>query len=113
MGFRFMCGDGARVVRPPALSGMRMLDVMATEFERRRRSTSVKAVHDDQLVGYLRSLGLDPVGVLGRCKFCRKEVTIEDLSALFPHGGDLKVVCSRRECLLGVQELIREGAVRL
>jgi hypothetical protein len=74
---------------------------------------SVKAVHDDQLIGYLRSLGLNPDGVLGRCKFCREDVTIDTLAALFPQGGDLKVVCHRRECLAGLQELIREGVVKL
>lgn len=76
-------------------------------------SIRMKAVHDDQLVGYLRSLGLDPAGVLGRCKFCRDDVTIDNLTAMFPQGGDLKVVCQRRECIAGVQELIREGVVRL
>lgn len=86
---------------------------MATEFERRRRSLSVKAVHDDQLVGYLRSLGLNPEGVIGRCKFCRDDVSLDALTALFPQGGDLKVVCNRRDCLAGLQELIREGVVRL
>ena len=87
--------------------------VMATEFERARRSVRMKAVHDDQLIGYLRSLGLNPEGALGRCKFCRNDVTIDELAALFPQGGDLKIVCHRRECLAGLQELIREGVVKL
>jgi hypothetical protein len=86
---------------------------VATEFERARRSVSVKAVHDDQLVGYLRSLGLNPAGILGHCKFCRDDVTVDNLAALFPESGDLKVVCHRRECLAGLQELIRDGVVKL
>lgn len=83
------------------------------EQEPARSTAIVKAVYDDQLVGYLRSLGLNPEGSIGRCKFCRDEVTLDNLAALFPQGGDLKVVCHRRECLAGVQELIREGVVRL
>ena len=86
---------------------------MALEERRPRTSVKVKAVHDDQLIGYLRSLGLDPDGVLGRCKFCGDPVTIEDLTALFPQGGDLKVICHKRECIAGVQDLIKDGTVRL
>lgn len=86
---------------------------MDHEGSRRGDSMSMKAVHDDQLLGYLRSLGLNPDGVLGRCKFCRDDVTTANLTALFPQGGDLKVVCQRRECILGVQELIREGVIKL
>src|SRR6266581_8555015 len=48
------------------------------------------------------ALGIDPEGVLGRCKLCRVEMTIANLTALFPR--DLKVVCQRHDCIAGVQE---------
>jgi hypothetical protein len=79
----------------------------------RRGTDSVKAVYDVQLTGYLRSLGLDPNGVLGQCKFDGTPVTVENLTALFPLSGSLKLVCARRECVAGLQELIRQGVVRL
>ena len=78
-----------------------------------RETTKVKAVHDNDLVAYIRSLGLDPESTLGRCKFCGADVTLDNLAALFPQSGSIKFVCPRRECLAGVQELIREGVVRL
>lgn len=74
---------------------------------------TVKAVYDEQLHGYLRSLGLNPEGVLGKCKFDSTDVTVQNLTALFPQSGSLKLVCSNRECMAGLQELIREGVVRL
>ena len=75
--------------------------------------SSVKAVYDEQLTAYLRSLGLNPDGVLGKCKFDDTPVTVENLTALFPLSGSLKLVCSHRECIAGLQELIRDGVVRL
>ncbi len=78
-----------------------------------RGENSVKAVYDEQLTAYLRSFGLNPEGVLGKCKFDDTPVTVENLTALFPLSGSLKLVCSHRECIAGLQELIREGVVRL
>lgn len=78
-----------------------------------RGENTVKAVYDEQLNGYLRSLGLNPDGELGKCKFDGTPVTVENLTALFPLSGSLKLVCSNRECMAGLQELIREGVVRL
>lgn len=83
------------------------------EVDHRRGTVSLKAVHDDQLVGYLRSLGLNPDGVLGQCKFDGTDVTLSNLTALFPQSGSLKLVCSNRACLEGLQELIRDGTVKL
>lgn len=83
------------------------------EWDPKRESVSLKAVYDEQLTGYLRSLGLDPEGVLGVCKFDGTAVTLDNLTALFPLSGSLKLVCSNRQCLEGLQDLIREGVVRL
>jgi len=79
----------------------------------RRGINSVKAVYDAQLTGYLRALGLNPEGGLGKCKFDGTPVTVENLTALFPLSGSLKLVCSHRECIAGLQELIRDGTVKL
>lgn len=83
------------------------------DFETRRDTKTVKAVYEDDLAAYLRSLGLEPEGVLGKCKFDGTDVTLANLTALFPLSGSLKLVCSNRECLAGLQELIRDGTVRL
>jgi hypothetical protein len=83
------------------------------EHEPIRDLLKLKAVYDDDLVAYLRSLGLRLDGPRSRCKFCRTQVTLENLAALFPESGTLKVVCHRRECLLSLQELIRDGVVNV
>ncbi len=83
------------------------------EYEPIRDSMKVKAVYDDDLAAYLTSLGLDPNGILGRCKFCHDDVTMANLAALFPESGALKVICDKRECLVAVQGLIRDGVVKL
>jgi hypothetical protein len=75
---------------------------------------TLKAVHDDDLVAYLGSLGVDTSRpTLGRCKFCREDVTLDNLAALFPESGDLKLVCHRPMCLFALQELVQDGKVRL
>lgn len=74
----------------------------------------MKAVHDDDLVGYLRTLGLDPSSSqLARCKFCGEPVMLENLAALFPQSGAVKLVCDRAQCLLRLQDLIRDGTVSM
>ena len=74
----------------------------------------VKAVYEDDLGRYLASLGLDPSAPsLGKCKFCAGSVTRENLAALFPLGGDLKLACDHAPCLRGLQELVVAGRVRL
>jgi hypothetical protein len=75
---------------------------------------TLKAVHDDDLVAYLSSLGVDTSGsAIGTCKFCRDEVTLDNLAAIFPESGALKLVCDRRECLLALQGHVLEGKVHL
>ena len=83
-----------------------------------RRTTehaeTLKAVHDDDLIAYLRSLGVDTTQpTLEPCKFCRQDVTLDNLAALFPESGALKLVCDRPSCLLALQELVLDGKVRL
>lgn len=89
---------------------------MTTALDRpkQRDRIALKAVHDDNLVSYLRSLGLNPdAPTISRCKFCGTDVTLENLAAIFPQGGDVKVACEKADCLMELQELIREGVVQL
>lgn len=80
-----------------------------------RDHISLKAVHDDNLIAYLARFDIRPDlgGKLGKCKFCDGPVTVENLAALFPQSGSLKLVCDNATCLRGVQELISEGRLSL
>jgi hypothetical protein len=74
----------------------------------------IKAVHDDDLPQYLHALGIRNVGgSLGQCKFCHEPVTLDNLAAIFPESGSIKLVCHQADCLLSLQELVREGRARL
>jgi hypothetical protein len=87
---------------------------LRTDVRREKETVPIKAVHDDDLVQYLGSLGVvDHGGNLGRCKLCSSQVTLNNLAALFPESGSVKLVCDAAGCLLALQELLREGKVRL
>ncbi|MGA8493019.1 MAG: hypothetical protein WB711_21530 [Terriglobales bacterium] len=61
----------------------------------------ISAVHDDDLVGFLESLGVlsDVKRGEARCKFCREVISLDNLVAVFPESGDIKFVCDRPGCL--------------
>lgn len=60
----------------------------------------MKAVLDEDLERYLRSLGcLDLVRDGGAlCAYCGRPVTLEDLYALFPEDGQVRFCCTRFGC---------------
>lgn len=62
---------------------------------------AIRAVHDDDLEGVLRGLGLYRDFVNGRisCAFCREAVNWDNLHSLFPDSGAVKCSCSRPECV--------------
>lgn len=68
--------------------------------------TTISAVHDDDLVGFLDSLGVLPDVKYGKakCKFCREVVSLDNLVAVFPESGDIKFLCDRPGCLAYLAE---------
>jgi len=61
----------------------------------------VHAVHDDDLPVVLKALGLAEAFAKGelRCKFSDDVVTLANLHALFPDSGQIKLACSKAECV--------------
>ena len=93
--------------------GTLMADLQSAGIEPARQ-VRVKAVYDDDLGRYLTALGLDPSSdTLGRCKFCAGAVTRDNLAALFPLSGSIKLACDHAPCMRGLQELTVTGRVRL
>jgi hypothetical protein len=68
--------------------------------------STISAVHDDDLIGFLGGLGVLADVKYGKasCKFCRQSVTLENLIAVFPESGDIKFVCDRPGCLANLAE---------
>ncbi len=66
----------------------------------------ISAVHDDDLVGFLDSLGVLSDLERGevKCKFCREVINLNNLVAVFPESGDIKFVCDKPACLARLAE---------
>ncbi len=74
----------------------------------------IRAVHDDDLRAYLRSLGvLGDDGMRTACKYCREIVPVDRVAAVFPLGGSIKVACDKPECQAQLLEAIRQREVNL
>ena len=67
---------------------------------------TIAAVHDDDLVVFLSGLGVlnDVKNGRATCKFCRQTVSLDNLAAVFPESGDIKLVCDRQGCLASLAE---------
>ncbi len=75
----------------------------------------LRAVHEDDLLAYVRSLGIYDrgSGTVGRCKFCGDDVSIDHVAAVFPLGGAIKVACDKNSCQDDFLEAIRQQRIRL
>ena len=61
---------------------------------------SLRAVYDDDLVEFLKSIKLFSKLDAGRvrCKFCSEPVTLENFLAVLPESGTVHAVCDKPIC---------------
>jgi len=61
----------------------------------------IPAVHDSDLQGVLTSAGLysDYIKNKIKCKFCNDIITNENLCAIMPDSGSIKLICNKEECI--------------
>lgn len=61
---------------------------------------NLKAVHDDDLIQLLESIGEYELVKSERanCYFCNSKVYIDDISAVFPVGEKVAYCCSEYRC---------------
>lgn len=66
-----------------------------------KNKIKLKAVHDNDLIGLLESLGLYGKFKAGelKCSFCKDIITFENLHSFFPDSGSIKQTCSKPECV--------------
>lgn len=64
-------------------------------------TNSIKAVYEDDLIGYLKSTGLYNKIVAGelRCVYCGNPITLENLEIIVPKGKEVELVCKNKNCL--------------
>lgn len=62
---------------------------------------NISAVHDDDLLTFLESIGLLHSVRAGKekCKFCRETIDISSIQTIFPDSGSIKIACNREECI--------------
>jgi len=67
----------------------------------------IKAVYDDELADFLRSLGIldDFENGKIRCKICGDVVDTENLLAVLPDGNQISVTCDKADCQKALSEL--------
>jgi hypothetical protein len=66
-----------------------------------RKKNNLKAVYEDDLIGYLKSVGLyeDIINGDRLCVFCGSKITLENLEVIVPKGDKVDIVCSNKNCL--------------
>lgn len=72
----------------------------------------LRAVHDDDLIQFLQSIGLHRPIIDGdvRCYFCSEVVTLANFLAAFPLSGTIKAVCNKPDCLKKLSEQAQSAA---
>ena len=75
----------------------------------------IKAIHDIDLEKTLDNLGLlkkinnNKI----KCKFCDNIISIQNIYALFPESGDIKIICANPACIRQLLNLIREDKINI
>ena len=66
-----------------------------------KKKNKLKAVYDDDLVDYLKSLNLYDGVTEGKflCKYCGNRITIESLEVMVPKGNKVEFICDNENCL--------------
>ena len=66
-----------------------------------RKKSKIRAVHESDFQGYLKSVGIwdDVVGNRLKCQFCGTTITLENLEMISPVEGKLTFVCFNPKCI--------------
>lgn len=64
-------------------------------------NSTIKSIHDDDLVEFLKKLKVydDVVSGKVKCKFTNQIITLENLHSLFPESGAIKFVSDSPEAI--------------
>jgi hypothetical protein len=71
-------------------------------------STTIHAVHDDDLDEFLNNINLLGKFKSGqiKCFLCKGTITKENLYSIFPDSGDIKFSCNKPECVIAMKTRI-------
>lgn len=70
----------------------------------------IHAIYDEELESLLKNLGLfhDFSAGLLHCSISRDVITWENLNAIYPDSGSIKVTCSRPECVAALATKVND-----
>jgi hypothetical protein len=76
---------------------------------------NIEAVHDYDLEKTLKSLGLlsKIYNNKIKCKFCKRKINMQNIFAIFPESGSIKIVCLNISCVKKLLDLIREDKIKI
>lgn len=62
---------------------------------------AIKAVYEDDFIGYLKSIGIYERIIAGelKCIYCGNFITLENLEVIIPKENNVELVCKNKNCL--------------
>jgi len=75
-------------------------------------TSTLNAVHDDELEAFLRNLGVAAAFRAGKlkCAFCGTVITFVNLYSVFADSGSVKFACDETECVKALASKIANRA---
>lgn len=63
---------------------------------------TIKAIHDEKFVTFLKNINIydDILNGACKCKFCKQVVGIDNIYTIFPEEGKIKIVCDSTDCMV-------------
>lgn len=70
----------------------------------------IKAIHDNKLVEFLKNIEKydSIIGGKEKCKFCKNQITMDNLYTIFPESGSIKLVCDKPECIAKMNSYLND-----
>ncbi len=64
------------------------------------KNNKLNVVHDDDLVGLLKSLKVYDAVVDGqyKCLFCERTITLDNIDSIVPYQGSVQFTCDNDDC---------------
>ena len=71
---------------------------------------TLKAVHDEKFQTFLKNINVYDGIIRGvyKCKFCGKNVNLDNIYTIFPEASKVKFVCDAPNCVVELCEYLSE-----
>lgn len=75
-----------------------------------KSNDAIKAVYEDKFQLFLKNIGVYENVISGteKCKFCSRQITLDNIISVFPESGTIKFVCDNPECICKMNSYFNE-----